>query len=161
MPHRPLGGITTFGPLRYEGSQTFCSLQNECYFFMMLEETWEKIFFCAFTHCASHFQNLLCTCLKSMKRKSSYSASYRNKDSFITSLFVNALTGTKGWEEKQRGSGEGMGGEWKREEERKREEKRREEKTASVPWELYRMKSLENWLRHDVGTLCPIANLDC
>lgn len=65
-----------------------------------------------------------------MKRKSS--ASYRNKDSFITSLFVNTLTGTKGWEEKQRGSGEGMGGEWKREEERKREEKRREEKTASV-----------------------------
>ena len=55
------------------------------------------------------------------------------KDSFITSLFVNALTGMKGWEEKQRGRGEGMGGEWKREEERKREEKRREEKTASVP----------------------------
>ena len=129
MPHRPLGGITTFGPLWYEGSQTFCSLQNECYFFMVLEETWEKIFFCAFTHCASHFQNLLCTCRKNMKKiVSILQATEIRKDSFITSLFVNALTGTKGWEEKQKERRrEGMGGEWRREEERKREEKRREE----------------------------------
>ena len=141
MPHRPLGGITTFGPLWYEGSQTFCSLQNECYFFMILEETWEKNFFCAFTHCASHFQNLLCTCRKNMKKiVSILQATEIRKDSFITSLFVNALTGTKGWEEKQKGTEKGgdgrrmekRRGEEKRREEERRVQKRREEKTASV-----------------------------
>lgn len=87
------------------------------------------------------FKSCFALALKAWKESS---ASYRNKDSFITSLFVNTLTGTKGWEEKQRGSGEGMGGEWKREEERKREEKRREEKTASVhenctEWKVWRI----------------------
>ena len=68
-----------------------------------------------------------------MKKKivSILQATEIRKDSFITSLFVNALTGMKGWEEKQRGRGEGMGGERRREEEKKKEEKRREEKTAS------------------------------
>ena len=46
MPHRLLGGITTFGTLWYEGSQTFCSLQNECYFFMMLEGVGKKFLLC-------------------------------------------------------------------------------------------------------------------
>ena len=50
------------------------------------------------------------------------------KDSFITSLFVNALTGMKGWEEKQRGRGEGMGGEWRREEEKKKKRRRGEKR---------------------------------
>ena len=67
MLHRSLGGITTFGPLWYEGWQTFCSLQNECYFFMMLEGVGKKVCF-AFTHCASHFQILFCTCLKNMEK---------------------------------------------------------------------------------------------
>ena len=113
MPHRPLGGITTFGPLWYEGSQTFCSLQNECYFFMMLEGVGKKVCF-AFTHCASHFQILFC--------------SYRNMDPFITWLFVNALTGTKGWEEKQKGTEKG--GDGRRMEKRRGEEKKGEENST-------------------------------
>lgn len=46
-----------------------------------------------------------------------YSTSYRNKDSFIPSLFVNALTGMKGWE-----MGEDKPGEEKSTEEERRED---------------------------------------
>ena len=113
MLHRSLGGITTFGPLWYEGWQTFCSLQNKCDFFMMLEGVGKKVCF-AFTHCASHFQILFC--------------SYRNMDPFITWLFVNTLTGTKGWEEKQKGTEKG--GDGRRMEKRRGEEKRGEENST-------------------------------
>ena len=125
MLHRSLGGITTFGPLWYEGSQTFCSLQNECYFFMMLEETWEKIFFCTFTHCASHFQNLLCTCLKNMKKIVSILQATE------TRILLYNFTVCKCTDRNERmgreAEGEGMGGEWRREEERRKEKKRRKE----------------------------------
>ena len=69
MPHRPLGGITTFGPLWYEGSQTFCSLQNECYFFMMLEETWEKIFSALSPIVRLIFKTCFALALKAWKEK--------------------------------------------------------------------------------------------
>ena len=131
MPHRPLGGINTFGPHWYEGSQTFCSLQNECYFFVMLEEMWEKIFFCTFTHCASHFQNLLCTCLKNMKKKNSvYSASYRNKEGFFYNFTVCKCTDRNermGREAEGKGGGDGWRMEKGRGEEKRGEEERRED----------------------------------
>lgn len=140
MLHRSLGGITTFGPLWYEGSQTFCSLQNECYFFMMLEETWEKIFFCTFTHCASHFQNLLCTCLKNMKKIVSILQATETR-TFLYNFTVCKCTDRNermGREAEGKGGGDGWRmenrrGEEKREEEEKRVQKTREEKTTSVP----------------------------
>lgn len=63
-----------------------------------------------------------------------YFTSYRNKDSFIPSLFVNALTGMKGWEEKwrrmEKRKGEERRGEGRTSQEKRRVQKKREEKTA-------------------------------
>lgn len=129
MPHRPLGGITTFGPLWYEGSQTFCSLQNECYFFMMLEETWEKIFFCAFTHCASHFQNLLCTCLKKHEKKKFLFCKLQ-KQGFFYNFTVCKRTHRNermGREAEGKRGGDGRRMEKGRGEEKRGEEERRED----------------------------------
>lgn len=96
-----------------------------------------------------------------------YFTSYRNKDSFIPSLFVNALTGMKGWEEKWRRmkkrKGEERRGEGRRGQARRREEYRRREKRRLLCSTMRPVGSEKfgELLRHDVGTLCPTANLDC